>query len=157
MSAEDKLAAIETVYRYATGVDTRDWALYRSVFADLVRFDFSSYGLEQPVVEMPADDWVAAVKLQFSGLHATQHCMTNPLADIKGDSAAVTMYLRAIHVFDPNDPTAWYTVGGYYNDELVRRDGRWLLCGVKLTVTWQQGDRSIMERAAAKGAAMQVA
>ena len=70
---------------------------------------------------------------------------------LDGDAATVTMYMQARHIYDPDDPASWYTVGGYYDDALVRVDGRWLLTGVRLTVTWRAGDPAIMELARAAG------
>jgi SnoaL-like protein len=151
MDSADKLAVAETVYRYATGVDRRDWALYRSLFTDTVTIDFSGYSPDQPPRVMSADDWVAGLVPLFTGLAATQHSMTNPLATVDGDAATITMYMRAHHVYDPDDPASWYTVGGYYDDTLVRVDSRWLLTSVRLTVTWRAGDPAIMERARAAG------
>jgi len=151
MEASDKLAVTETVYRYATGIDHRDWALYRSLFADTVTVDFSSYRPELPPRQVSADKWVAGLIPLFTGLAASQHSMTNPLATIDGDTAAITMYLQAHHVFDPTDAASWYTIGGYYEDALARVDGRWLLTGVRLTVTWRAGDPGIMELARAEG------
>lgn len=150
MSVEDKLAATETVYRYATGIDTRDWALYRSIFADEVTLDFTSYR-PGPVRTISADDWVAGLIPLFTGLAATQHSMTNPLTVVTGDSADVTMYMQAHHVFDADDPDSYYTIGGYYEDRLVRRDGRWQITAVTLNVTWRLGDYDIMEAARAEG------
>jgi SnoaL-like domain len=147
----DKVAVAETVYRYATGVDRRDWALYRSLFTDTVTVDFSSFGPDLPSRVMRADDWVAGLVPLFSGLAATQHSMTNPLATVNGDAATITMYMQAHHVYDPDDPASWFTVGGYYDDTLVRVDGRWLLTGVRLTVTWRAGDPAIMELARVVG------
>ena len=42
-SVMDKLAIAETIYLYALGIDTKDFVLYRSIFADQVEIDFSSY------------------------------------------------------------------------------------------------------------------
>ena len=151
MSAEDKLAVAECLYRYAAGVDTRDWAMYRSVFADEVEFDFSGYEPGRVPVTMAADDWVAGVRPLFGGLAATQHMMSNPLAELDGDSAQIMMYVRAHHVLDPGDPEAYYTVGGYYQNGLVRAGGLWKLVRVKLTVTWSLGHPAIMEAARVRG------
>ena len=151
MSAEDKLAVAECVYRYATGVDTRDWALYRSLFADEIEIDFSSYGPGQPAVTMAADDWVAGLKPLFGGLAATQHMMSNPLVELEGDSAEITMYVRAHHVFDPEDPESYYTIGGYYRNRLVCEGGDWKLVRVHLNVSWRLGHPEIMDAARASG------
>ena len=147
----DELAVAETVYRYATGVDGRDWALYRSLFADTVTVDFSSFDphLRQRVVS--ADDWVGGIVPLFTGLAATEHTMTNPRAVVDGDGATITMDVQAHHVHDPDEPASWYTIRGHYDDALVRVDSRWLLTGVRLTVTWSAGDPTIMELARQTG------
>jgi hypothetical protein len=147
----DELAVAETVYRYATGVDGRDWALYRSSFADTVSVDFSSFDPQLKPRVVSADDWVAGIRPLFTGLAATEHTMTNPRAVVKGDEATITMDVQAHHVHDPDDPASWYTVRGHYDDTLVRHDGRWLLTGVRLTVTWSAGDPAIMELARETG------
>ena len=151
MSAEDKLAVAECVYRYATGVDTRDWAMYRSLFTDEVEIDFSSYDPGLPPVTVAADDFVAGMKPLFEGLAATQHMMSNPLVELEGDNAQITMYVRAHHVFDPEDPESYYTVGGYYRNRLARERGNWKLVRVNLNVTWRLGHPEIMEAARAAG------
>jgi CubicO group peptidase (beta-lactamase class C family) len=156
-SVGDRLDVAETVYRYAVGIDTRDFVLYRSIFADEVAIDFSSYS-GAPAATMTADQWVAGLQGLFNGLAATQHSMTNPLAVVDGDRATCRMYMQAHHVFDPDDAASWFTIGGYYDDTLVRDDrgpGGWLLTGVTLTVLWRMGDPAIMvaaRAAAAEGA-----
>lgn len=142
----DKLAVAETIYRYAEGIDTRDFELYRSIFATEVAIDFTSYSGGEAST-MTGDQWVAGVVPLFTGLAATQHSMTNPLAEVDGDTATCRMYMQAHHVLDPGDPAAWFTIGGYYDDTLVRSsDGPhgWLLTGVTLTVLWRMGDPAIM-------------
>jgi hypothetical protein len=147
----DESAVAETVYRYATAVDRRDWALYRSLFTDTVSVDFSSFDPHLAPRAIRADDWVAGIVPLFTGLAATRHTMTNPLAVVDGDEATITMDVQAHHVHDPGDPASWYTVRGYYDDALVRVDNRWLLSGVRLTVTWSAGDPAIMDLARETG------
>jgi hypothetical protein len=150
VTIDDRLNVAETVYRYAYGVDTRDFALYRSIFADRVAFDFTSFQGGEPAV-MDADEWVVGVRHLFVRLAATQHIMTNPLVSVDGDAARCRMYVQAHHVYDAEDAESWYTIGGFYDDTLVRSaDGPlgWLLTGVTLTVLWRRGDPQIMARAA---------
>jgi len=149
----DKLAVAETVYRYAEGIDTKDFGLYRSIFAEQVDIDFSSYSGGDPAT-ITGDQWVANVTPLFTGLHATQHTMTNPRAQVDGSSASCRMYMQAHHVYLPHEPASWFTIGGYYDDTL-RRDpagpAGWLLTGVTLTVLWRKGDAGIMEPARRAG------
>jgi hypothetical protein len=151
VTTEDRLNVAETVYRYAYGVDTRDFALYRSIFAEQVAVDFTSFHGGEAMV-ITADQWVAGVQRLFTRLAATQHSMTNPVASIDGDTAVCRMYVQAHHVYRADDPASWYTIGGYYDDSLVRSaDGPvgWLLTGVTLTVLWRRGDPGIISLAAA--------
>ena len=151
MTDESEVARV--LYRYALGVDTRDWVLYRSVFADTLSADFSGFDPDLPPMRIKADQWVAGIKPVFTGLAASHHAMTNPLPAIDGDDATITMYVRAHHVLDPDDPRAFYTVGGYYQNSLVKTDGSWLLSEIKLTVTWRAGDPGVMARARIRGGA----
>ncbi len=144
----DRLAVVETVYGYAWGVDRRDWVGYRSILADEVRMDFSSWN-GQPAATYRADEWVAHLQPLFRGLDASQHSMTNPRVRLDGDRAECDMYVVADHVLGDRI----FTVGGYYNDTLVRRGGRWLLSGITLTTEWQRGDRGLMDEARQLGSA----
>lgn len=134
------------------GLDTRDWVLYRSIFTDEVDIDFSSYH-GRPATHMRADAWVASARRLFSGFVATQHTMSNPIVEITGERAVCSMYMQAAHCVEPGDDAAWFTMGGYYRDTLVRSDGGWLLDGVTLNILWLRGDRSVMSTAAQRGAA----
>ncbi len=144
----DFMAVCDLKYRYAAGIDTRDWDLYRSIFTDTVDIDFSSYS-GRPPATMTADEWVAGVQPLFTGLAATQHSMTNPRVQAEGDRAALSMYMQAEHILDHDDPSAWFTIGGFYTDRAVRTSGGWRLTAVKLTVFWRRGRFDIMEQAVA--------
>ena len=122
MDSADESAVAETVYRYATGVDRRDWALYRSLFTETVSVDFSSFDPHLAPRRIRADAWVAGIVPLFTGLAATEHTMTNPRAVVDGDEATITMDVQAHHVHDPDDPDSWYTVRGYYDDALARAE-----------------------------------
>ncbi len=150
MSPQDFLEICDLRYTYATGVDNRDWGLYRSIFCDRIRIDFSSYNA-RPAAEMAADDWVAGLRPLFHGLAATQHSMTNPRLTGDESRATLTMYMQAEHFLDHDDPDAWFTIGGYYTDDVRRVDGAWRIAGTTLTVLWRRGDPDIMITAAAKG------
>ena len=147
----DHQAVCETVYAYATGIDTRDWALYRSIFADEVTIDFTSYNPTRPAARMRADEWVASVQPLFSGLAATQHSMTNPTVQLRANDAALHHVHASRPCPDHGNDEAWFSVGGYYRDELVRTPLGWRITAVTLTILWRRGDESIMGTAARRG------
>lgn len=150
MTHQDVDHVTRTLYDFAFGIDSRDYDLFRSVFTDRVELDYSSYH-GGPARTMDADDWVAACASLFDGLQATQHSMSNPVVDLDGDRARCRMYMQAVHVLPNPDGDAEFTIGGYYDDRLVRTgDGRrsgWRIEAVQLTVWWRRGNPDIMRLA----------
>lgn len=151
LSFADFNAITRKVYEYAYGIDTRDWALYRSIFTDEVHMTFTSYN-GNPPADMSADDWVSGVKVLFTGLDATQHCMSNPLVEVDGHNARCRMYMQAAHFFVTDQGDNEYTLGGYYDDKLVHTADGWKVSAVTLNVLWHRGNRHIMELATQVGA-----
>ncbi len=154
-SHNDFLEICDLRYRYATGIDTRNWALHRSIFVDDIAIDFSSYSGQPPLgAPIPADSWVDGLQNLFPGLAATQHTMTNPRLTVSGDSAQLTTYMQAEHFLDFEDPTAWFTIGGYYTDDVVRTTDGWKFRGVTLTIFWRRGRADIMVTASERARAL---
>jgi hypothetical protein len=146
----DELAVCRILYQFAAGIDTRNWTLYRSVFTDEIDLDYSSYRAES-VGRISADDWVGRARVLFSGLDASQHCLYNPLVDILGDTAVITIYVQAEHFLINSSGDNWFTLGGYYNDRLVRTEAGWKITAKKLVVTWNRGNRHVLAMAADRG------
>ena len=96
----DTEAVCDTLYRFAEGLDLRDWELYRSVFTDEIEIDYTSHR-PGSAGTMPADDWVERGRARLSPLDATQHSMTNPrviLSEDDPDRATCMMYIQAQHI-----------------------------------------------------------
>lgn len=147
----DTQQIIRTSYHYASGIDRRDWALYRSVFADLCEFDFTSWSGRPPAL-LPADTWVDAVRSVNGSFDATQHLMTNHLVDfLDGDTAICVNELQAQHWFSAESmklfgrpaEAAWCLLGGHYTNRCVRIGAGWRIDQCRLTVRWRTGDESI--------------
>ena len=148
-STSDHEQITRRLYEYAYGIDTRDWDLYRSIFTDEIQTDFSSYH-GNPGAPIAADEWVARLTTLFRGLDASQHSMSNPLVDVDGNQARCRMYMQAAHILtDWPDPQ--FTIGGYYDDQLVRTDAGWKISSVTLTVWWRRGDPELMVEAGRRG------
>lgn len=146
----DRAAVFDVVLDYATGIDRRDWPLYRSIFADEVEFDFSTWrGVK---TRMSADDWVAQVKDTLAGFDATQHNMTNPVVTLNGDEATIVVYVVARHYFGGE----MQTLAGFYTDRLVRTGAGWKIAACRLVITSEQGDRALFDRARAAGPRVRV-
>jgi hypothetical protein len=149
--AGDTASIVQVSYRYAAGIDHRDWDLYRSVFTDECEIDFSSWS-GTPGAVMRADDWVAAVRSINGSFDATQHVMTNHIVDfIDHDTAVGTNEVQAQHWFSAATMAGfgraaearWCLLGGHYTNRYVRDAGGWRISSCRLTVRWRMGDESI--------------
>jgi 3-phenylpropionate/cinnamic acid dioxygenase small subunit len=139
----DRAAISDLVDHYAHGVDRRDWALYRSIFADDVTADFAWSGV---VETMTADSWVEKVAATLSPFDATQHRMSNYLIALEGDRGRVRAQMIARHVLEGE----MHAIGGYYTHDVVRNGAGWRIARLALVITWEQADRGLFERAAAR-------
>jgi hypothetical protein len=151
----DRVAISDVVYAYATGLDRRDWELFRSIFTDSIKMEFESAGIRPGTYA--ADDWVRSAQRLFAGFSATQHTSTNHVHDIRGDRATCTSNMQAEHFVAPDAENGLqegeerFTLGGYYVNELVRQPEGWKLCEVTLNVTWRAGNPKIPSLAAKLG------
>lgn len=139
----------ELIHRYAFGIDTRDWALFRSIFADELYMDFSSFS-GAPGEHMSGDTWVARCRAMLPGFDATQHLLSNFMFDLDGDSGKVTVYMQAEHFIANRDGDASHTLGGYYVHQVRRGPPGWKIHGTTLNVTWSRGNRHVYQLAAAR-------
>lgn len=142
----DKQDIIDSILRYATGIDMRNWALYRQCFTDELEVDFTSWSGGTPRT-LSADDWVAGVRSTLAGFEGTQHTLTNFVIDLRGDEATAVVYMSAQHNLPNNQGDNTLLIGGYYTHDLVRTPVDWKIRKARLTVTWTEGNRHIFELA----------
>jgi len=143
----DRAAIIDVMSAYATGLDARDWTLWRSIFVDEAVFDLSSWS-GQPARRLDSDRVVAGQARIFAELAVTQHFITNHRIVIEGDRARVLAHMRAEHWSDvPGPGRGRYTMFGYYDDKLIRTANGWKIAEMQLNVTRTEGDRAVMEEA----------
>lgn len=147
----DRANITDHVLKYATGIDQHQWDLYRSIFADEVMLDFSSWSGD-PASKMSADAWVAGVRATLEPFDATQHVLTNFVINLAGDSATCTCYMVAHHHLVVDGDRNMHSIGGYYVHGLKRKGDGWLIHNTRLNVTWEMGDRGLFILAAKRSA-----
>jgi len=117
-----KLEITEQLARYARGVDTHDWDLWKSVFTDDATVDYSSAN------NMPAasrDEIAAYLEASMPFLPWKQHYVTNLEFDFApdGNSAKVrAAFYNPMQLPGADQPSA---CGGYYHHEFVRTPDGW--------------------------------
>ena len=116
---QDKLEIHELLARYARGVDTRDWDLWRDVFTPDAVLDYSSAGI-------PAgsrDEIATLFEQALGGVPMTQHFISNIEVEVDGDRAtARAMFYNPMQLPGMEDQSY---CGGYYHHDLVRTATGW--------------------------------
>lgn len=143
----DQDAISDALHRYATGLDARDWDLWRTVFTDPVVVDMSSF-TGQAAYETTLDRHVRGAARIFAGLDVTQHVITNHRHRIDGDTARVVAHMRAEHWASDVQGDDRFTMFGYYDDRLVRTDDGWKISHVRLVCTRYAGNVEVLHGAA---------
>jgi len=69
-----RFGIIDVYNAYAEGVDTKNWTLVRSCFADEVLLDYGSVNPASgdPGKPRPADDWIPVLQGVINGFDVTQ-------------------------------------------------------------------------------------
>ena len=123
---DDRQDISDLLVRYATGIDRRDWPLFRTVFTDDCELDYGEIGTWQGV---------DAVTDFMDTTHAmaghTLHRLTNQAITLDGDNASARTYIDAVIMFGDNQSgvNAW----GFYDDEIVRAADGWRIARRRFT------------------------
>ena len=117
-SHHDKQDIADVLVAYATGIDTRDWDLFRTVFTEDCTLDYGPVGSWHGI-----EDLVAFMIQAHAGAGHTLHRVTNVVAEVDGDGATARAYIDAL-LMNP-EGTGGVQATGYYDDRLVRTASGW--------------------------------
>lgn len=147
----DRAEINDVQLRYAIGVDSRDWELFRTCFTDEIEGDYSSV-FGTPPARLSADEFVALIAPVMNALTATQHMITNVAITFEdSDHATVVAYVRAIHHNAAAEGGTEQTVYGFYTNAFVRTVDGWRISKVKLTSRVQTGNPGVFGALPAAG------
>lgn len=110
----------DVLIRYATGVDQRDWPLFRTCWTPDVEADYGQIGIFSGVDAL-TDFMVAS----HDAMGPTHHRLSNFVIDVDGDRATARSYVHAILIAVPGDASSWIDAVGTYEDVLVRTADGW--------------------------------
>lgn len=127
----DRQDIAEVLVRYATGIDRRDWDLFRTCWTDDCHADYGDVG---------TFDGADAITGFMTGSHAemghTMHRITNEAVTVNGDTARARSYVSAV-LMAPDGRTG-LNPNGYYDDELVRTPDGWRIARRTFTMVFFQ-------------------
>lgn len=143
--AADKLAAIDALYRFAAGIDTRNKDLLASSLAENAVQDFrpaaAKAGFDYPVLE-GKELIIEALSTSLKTLDTT-HSVTNVRVAIDGDRARIDALVEAQHV-PTGDHARHYMMKNRYDVELVRSGDDWLIERTIVDNVWRSGDPAVL-------------
>lgn len=144
-TTDDRLAVVETLYRFAAGIDLRDQALLSSAFAEDAISDFgpaaAKAGFEYPVLH-GRDRIVDALAGSLAQLD-TSHSISNPRVTLNGDTARLDVLVEAQHV-PRNDPSRHYLMKNRYDVVMARAGVDWVIQHVTIDNVWRDGDPGVL-------------
>jgi 3-phenylpropionate/cinnamic acid dioxygenase small subunit len=121
----------EVLVRYASGIDRRDWELFRSCFTDDCEADYGPIGMWHSADEITA--WMRAV---HEPAGHTMHRITNETVTASDSGVTARSYVDALVMFADNQRGT--RAVGYYDDELVATDDGWKIARRHLTLVLLQ-------------------
>jgi 3-phenylpropionate/cinnamic acid dioxygenase small subunit len=123
---EDRQDIADVLLRYATGIDRRDWPLFRTVFTEDCELDYGEIGAWKGI------DAVTGFMQQAHAMAGhTLHRMSNQVIAVDGDNAEARTYVDALIM--GGDTASGVNGIGYYDDYLVRTDTGWRIARRRFT------------------------
>jgi len=121
LSPEDEREITAVIMRYATGIDRRDYVLFRTCFADEIVAEYSLGGSTK--TWLTGDAITGSMDRVHRNLGATMHRNTNIVLAREGDGARGRTYVDAI--LTREDGASTTQISGFYDDLFVRTDTGW--------------------------------
>ena len=109
----DKQDIAEVLVRYATGIDTRDWALFRTCFTDDLVAEYEGIATWHGSAEI-----TASMETSHAEMGHTMHQLANLAITVDGDEATARSYVDAVLM--AADGGSGLNPRGIYEDRLVR-------------------------------------
>ncbi len=134
----DRAEIIDTVNKIGLMADLRDWQGCRACFTDKVNLDYSSLGAKPETIA--ADALMERWKTFFANtFKATQHSISNHSVTITGNRAICISQFQAYHVY--KEGSKIWKLGGVYQHQLMRTPQGWQVSDMKMTSSWEEGER----------------
>ena len=133
----------ETLYRYASAIDQRDYVTVRGTFADDAVAQYAT------APEIHGGDTIVKWIDEMSVDQGFQHHMINVFhVDVDGDEARTLTY-HTSHQTSASRPDAVLLIVGRYRDVLRREGGTWKIAEKRMEVGWME-ERHFSQAAAAE-------
>lgn len=119
LCADDERAIVAVLTRYATGIDTRDWPLFRSCFSEDFEGDFGSFGKWRGPREIT--DFMREAHREVG---PTLHRLSNISIEDEGHHVRARSYVDAL-LMPLAEGGPIHRGIGCYDDRMIRSSNGW--------------------------------
>jgi 3-phenylpropionate/cinnamic acid dioxygenase small subunit len=123
---EDRQDIADVLLRYATGIDRRNWPLFRTAFTEDCELDYGEIGSWRGV-----DAVTDFMETSHAMAGHTMHRLTNQVITIDGDRAEARTYVDGLIMF--GDAGSGVNAVGFYDDDMVRTAAGWRIAKRRFT------------------------
>ena len=134
---EDKEQISHLLYQYGTGLDTLNWEILESIFADDATMVMAgpTGDLENALI-LEKDQFVATGRHFMTRLYGTQHVSTHHEIEVTGDTARSTSYMTAFHLLPDEDANVVAVGAGLYTHEFRKTSVGWKITRITDGILW---------------------
>ncbi|EED68709.1 nuclear transport factor 2 family protein [Comamonas testosteroni] len=137
-------ALAQTLIRYATACDTRNWDLLQQVFAPDCTTVYGGRYLCEGVAKVRR-----MISTHLDGCGPTQHLLGNLEVDVDDPARPRSrIQVRAVHQGLGPRSHLRYDAIGFYEDEWMQLPAGWRIQKRSMTMLLEIGDRSVLQPAA---------
>jgi len=129
LSSEDRNAIVDVIYRYATGIDEKDWTLFRTCWTDAAATDYGDIGSWST-----GDEITTFMEEVHAPCADSLHRVTNPVVWEDDGVLRSRSYVDAVLLFRRQAMHAM----GRYEDEWEEVDGVWRIKARRYLSTYQR-------------------
>ena len=160
IDAQTRSEIIEAYNHYAEGIDTKNWPLVRSCFAEEVFIDYGETGAATggAGATRKAEDWLSALQSVINGFDVTRHTITNHRFRATAEGIECRAYFNAEHIIfnDPEinhvtDDESVFVIGEYTN-VFCQDDSGWKISKSKLVAEFTKGNIGLFVTAGERAA-----
>lgn len=127
------LAAVSDVLvRYGTGIDTRDWTLFRTCFTDDCEADYGEIPGRGTLRWQGGEAITAWMQASHAEMGHTMHRITNMRVESAGDERVTARSYVDVLLTTPGGELI-VRGAGFYDDELILTDDGWRIARRRFT------------------------
>ena len=134
----DKQAIMELQVRYSMALDTGSYEELDHIFTVDVIADYEHAGQHEGIETIKE-----ACRVALDPLTSSQHQNGNHWSVVEGEYATAGCYFT-VHQYLENEPGGeHFSMGGRYEDELIRTEDGWRITKRKLALLWSEGNPGV--------------